>query len=47
MKSILWILGFPIAFLTMTLLAIAAMYKCTDADGNMSFSDKACPKERQ
>ncbi len=27
--------------------ASAAMYKCTDADGNVSFSDKACPEERQ
>jgi hypothetical protein len=47
MKYVIWFVGFPVAFLAMTLSANAAMYKCTDADGNVSFSDKACPEERQ
>jgi hypothetical protein len=27
--------------------ADAAMFKCTDADGNISFSDKPCPEQKQ
>jgi hypothetical protein len=30
-----------------SLSAHAAMYKCTEADGNVSFSDKHCPGEKQ
>ena len=35
------------SFLTISLSASAAMYKCTDTKGNVSFSDKACPTDRQ
>ena len=47
MKYIIWRIGFLVVFLTVSLSANAAMYKCTDAKGNVSFSDKACPTQKQ
>ena len=47
MKYVMSLFGLPVAFLVMVLSANAAMYKCTDTDGNVSFSDRACPEERQ
>jgi len=47
MKYIIWLIGFLVVFLTVSLSTNAAMYKCTDANGDVSFSDKACPTQQQ
>ena len=43
MKCIIWL----VAFLFMPAAANAAMFKCTDAEGDVSFSDKPCPEQNQ
>lgn len=45
MGPILRLAGFPAVLLALSLPANAAMYKCTDADGNVRFSDKFCPTQ--
>jgi len=47
MNHIIRLFGFLVVLLTISPSASAAMYKCTDAEGNVSFSDKACPSDRQ
>jgi hypothetical protein len=43
MKKFICLAGFMI----MSAPAAAAMYKCTDAEGNVGFSDKPCPGQKQ
>jgi len=47
MKTIKWRLGSPVVLLAVSFAADAAMYKCTDAHGKVTFSDKACQEQRQ
>jgi hypothetical protein len=43
MKDIIVLIG----ILAIPMSANAAMFKCTDADGRVSFSDKPCPEQQQ
>jgi hypothetical protein len=47
MKYSTFVIGFAVVFLALSPSANAAMYKCTDAAGNVTFSDKACPAQQQ